>query len=71
MESHERIVDSIDQLFQKFLDGGYTYPHYDKLNNCVRQQLDFVTIEADCLNLGSTLEEFWYKVKHPTQLTLF
>lgn len=52
LTSHEMTVESLAEILFKFDVGGYTYPHYDKKRNGVRQSVDWIQIQRDCLAAG-------------------
>ena len=54
------------EIIEKIESDGYTYPHYDKKNNGVKDVISTMDIKRDCLRIGIPLWEVY-----PLQTKLF
>ena len=69
-EAHLREVRSLQEIYQKYVDGGYTYPSYDKFINRAVTNKGLNNVAVDCYNKGLSFTEFKSLLK-PVQTTIF
>lgn len=55
-----------EEIKNKILNDGYTFPHYDKSRNKVRYVISVLDIKRDCQKVGIDMSEVY-----PLQATLF
>ncbi|ASA89226.1 MULTISPECIES: hypothetical protein [Streptococcus] len=69
-EPHQRKVSTLEDIYQKYIDGGYIYPRYDKASNRAKLDTSFSDIFIDCKRLGLSFDDF-KKLLQPVQMTIF
>lgn len=69
-EPHQRKVLTLEDIHQKYVDGGYIYPRYDKESNRAKIETNFSNIFLDCVRLGLHYDDF-KQLLQPVQMTIF
>ncbi|HEO7922183.1 TPA: hypothetical protein VBN14_001767 [Streptococcus agalactiae] len=69
-EPHQRKVSTLEDIYQKYIDGGYIYPSYDKASNRAKIDTNFSDIFIDCKRHNLNFDDF-KKLLQPVQMTIF